>query len=58
MTTYVNIHERKIRESRDFHNIGIFDYHQTQLSARVQKQQSGWINAGMFRKEEGRELNT
>jgi hypothetical protein len=56
MTTYANRNERKIQEPRDFQDIWMLDYHQTTLSARRQKQQWGWMNADMFRKEERRKL--
>jgi hypothetical protein len=38
MTTYVNINERKIRDSHDFQDIWIFNYHPIEPSARGQKQ--------------------
>jgi hypothetical protein len=34
MTTYLSINEGQIRESRDFREIWMFDYHESQLSAR------------------------
>jgi hypothetical protein len=34
MTTYLSINEGQIRESRDFREILMFDYHESQLSAR------------------------
>jgi hypothetical protein len=34
MTMYLSIDEGQIRESRDFREISMFDYHESQLSAR------------------------
>jgi hypothetical protein len=52
MTTYLSINEGQIRESRDFREIWMFDYHESQLSMRRQKQKWGWINERKFRKKE------
>jgi hypothetical protein len=38
MTTYLSINEGQIRESRDFREISMFNYYESQLSARRQKQ--------------------
>jgi hypothetical protein len=52
MATYLSINEGQIRESRDFREIWIFDYHESQLSARRQKQKWERINEHKFRKKE------
>jgi hypothetical protein len=52
MTTYLSINEGQIRKSRHFREIWMFDYHESQLSARRQKQMWGWINEHKFRKKE------
>jgi hypothetical protein len=51
-TTYLSIIEGRIRESRNFREIWMFDHHESQLSARRQKQKWGWINEHKFRKKE------
>jgi hypothetical protein len=51
-TTYLSINEGQIRESRDFREIWMFDYHDSQLSVRRQKEKWGWINERKFRKKE------
>jgi hypothetical protein len=40
MTTYLNINERQVRESRDFLEIWMFDYHESQ-DRRDDKSKSG-----------------
>jgi hypothetical protein len=52
MITYFSINEGQVREPRDFREIWMFDYHESQLSARRQKQKWGWINKHKFRKKE------
>jgi hypothetical protein len=51
MTTYLSMNEGQIRESRDFREFCMFDYHENQLSARRQKQKWGWVNEHKFRKK-------
>jgi hypothetical protein len=51
MTMYVSRNEGQIRESRDFREIWMFDYHKSQLSAKRQKQKWGWINEHKFRRK-------
>jgi hypothetical protein len=51
-TTYGSINEGQIREPRNFREIWMFDYHESQLSARRQKQKWWWINEHKFRKKE------
>jgi hypothetical protein len=51
MTTYLSINEGQIRGSHDFREIWMFDYHESQLLARRQKQKRGWINEHKFRKK-------
>jgi hypothetical protein len=53
MTAYLIINEGQIREPRDFREIWMFDYHESQLSVRRQKQKWGLINEHKFWKEEG-----
>jgi hypothetical protein len=50
MTTYLGVNEPQIHESPDFRAIWMFDDHESPLSARRQKQEWGWINEKMFRK--------
>jgi hypothetical protein len=52
MTTYLSISEGQIRESRDFREIWMFNYHENHLLARRQKQKWGWINEHKFWKKE------
>jgi hypothetical protein len=58
MATYLSINEGEVRESRDFSEILMFDYHESQQSARRQKQNWGWINEHKFRKKERTMLRT
>jgi hypothetical protein len=51
MMTYLSVNERQIRESPDFCEICMFDYRESRLSARHQKQEWGWIHE-IFRKKE------
>jgi hypothetical protein len=52
MTTYVSVNEQQIRESPDFREIWRFDYRESRLSTRRQKQERGWINKKMLCKTE------
>jgi hypothetical protein len=52
MTTYLSRNEGQIRGSRDFGEIWMSDYHESQPSARRQNQKWGWINEHKFRKKE------
>jgi hypothetical protein len=54
MIMYLSINEGQIRESRDFRDIWMFDYHESQLLARRQKQKWRRINEHKFRKKEKR----
>jgi hypothetical protein len=50
--TCLSINERQIREPRDFREIWMFVYHESQLSARRQQQKWEWMNEEKFRKKE------
>jgi hypothetical protein len=41
MTTYLSMNEGQIRESRDFREIWILDYRESQLLVRRQRQKWG-----------------
>ena len=56
-TNYLSVDEREIRGSPGFREIWLFDHHESQLSARRQRQNWGWINEHMFRREERTILN-
>jgi hypothetical protein len=53
MTMYLSVNEGQIPESRDFRGIWMFYYHESQLSARQQKQSGdGLTNTSFGRKNE------
>jgi hypothetical protein len=47
-TTHLRVNKRQIRESPDFREVWMFDYHESWLSARRQKEEWGWINEKML----------
>jgi hypothetical protein len=53
MTTYLSINERQIRQSRDFREIWMFDYHESPVLARRESKSGDRLtNTSFGRKNE------